>query len=207
MSLRILQTNLNTAGYWDTAYRAEEQAAHARLFGLRLERVLYWVRVRAAETPDLFTFLDVGCGLCDLAKRVCAEQPTAVPYGVDISPVAVAHGRAAFPTGRFEVADAAQLPFAAHSFDFVWCGETLEHVEDPDAVVRETARVAAPQSLIVLSTPYKNAIGGPEHVWSHDTDDMLRWLGLIGGELLFLSHNATDDPAPQTMLLVVRKRS
>lgn len=48
---------------------------------------------------------------------------------------------------------AAALPFADEFFDTIVCTETLEHVADPAAVVREMARVLKPGGHVILTTP------------------------------------------------------
>lgn len=58
-----------------------------------------------------------------------------------------------FP-GVAVVADAAKLPFQDASVDAVVCESLLEHVEDPDAVAREIARVLKPGGLAYVLTPF-----------------------------------------------------
>ena len=52
---------------------------------------------------------------------------------------------------KFQVADAADLPFEDSSFDTVVSFETLEHVPDPEAVLREFHRVC--RKNIIVSVP------------------------------------------------------
>lgn len=64
------------------------------------------------------------------------------------------------------VARAEQLPFGTGSLDLVVCQETVEHVPDPFAAVREMARVLRPGCRIYLQVPFM--IGyhpGPEDYW------------------------------------------
>jgi len=45
------------------------------------------------------------------------------------------------------------LPFRDHRFDAVTCAQVIEHVVDPDAMLREVHRVLCPGGMFVLSTP------------------------------------------------------
>lgn len=59
---------------------------------------------------------------------------------------------------RGVLADAARLPFRDASFDLYASFETIEHVEDDHAVVREARRVLAPGGLFICSTPEREVI-------------------------------------------------
>jgi SAM-dependent methyltransferase len=47
----------------------------------------------------------------------------------------------------------ARLPFADGSFDLVHCGDGIEHLENPFALVRELARLLAPDGSLLVATP------------------------------------------------------
>jgi len=60
-----------------------------------------------------------------------------------------------FPMPGVDVAaDAEQLPFPAAVFQRVECDAVLEHVRDPDRVVRELCRVLLPGGYLHLVTPF-----------------------------------------------------
>jgi SAM-dependent methyltransferase len=55
--------------------------------------------------------------------------------------------------GTFVVAEVPPIPFPDHSFDFVVCFETVEHIEDDGKFMREIRRVLRPAGQLLLSTP------------------------------------------------------
>ena len=80
--------------------------------------------------------LDLGCGvgygtafLADSAHRVVGGD-------VDAETIAYAQRRYGRPNVEFRVLDATALPFEDSSFDAVCSFETIEHVADPEALVR-----------------------------------------------------------------------
>jgi SAM-dependent methyltransferase len=88
--------------------------------------------------------LDVGCGKKPYAKWLDRVDRH---FGVDMP--STMHG--------VEHADAfasvLALPFADGAFDSVLCTEVLEHTPDPAAGLREMARVAKPDALLLLTVP------------------------------------------------------
>ena len=96
--------------------------------------------------------LEVGCG-AGLQTRRLLEHARVI--GLDISPLAVAAARQAVPRGRWACAAVdTGLPFAAESFQAIYCCEVIEHVLDVNQALREMRRVLAPGGLLFLSTPY-----------------------------------------------------
>ena len=70
-----------------------------------------------------------------------------------------------FPVAGVDVAaDAARLPFAEAQFERVECDAVLEHVPDPDRVVREIERVLRPGGYVHLVTPFCH----PFHAYPKD---------------------------------------
>jgi ubiquinone/menaquinone biosynthesis C-methylase UbiE len=94
--------------------------------------------------------LEVGVGEGEVGARVRARFPSARFVGLDLpDPALAASWREAHLDGLF--ADVADLPFSARRFDLVLAIEVLEHVPDPDAALRELARVAS--GAVVVSVP------------------------------------------------------
>src|SRR6202795_2737511 len=85
--------------------------------------------------------LDVGCGGGSVAKAVKRERPDLEVFGCDLSESALKTAGASPDGVDFRLATAERLPFEDGTFDLVWIFDVLEHVEDPERVLREVARV------------------------------------------------------------------
>jgi SAM-dependent methyltransferase len=88
------------------------------------------------------------------------RQAGACPIGLDYDAHALSQVLSVEPKARLVHADATCLPFHPHSLDLVVSFETIEHVPDAQALVREVRRVLKPGGRLVLSTP--NRAFGPE---------------------------------------------
>lgn len=88
--------------------------------------------------------LDVGCGGGSVTRAVKKERPDLEVYGCDLSRSALSIASASPDGVDFRLATAERLPFANGELDFVWIFDVLEHVENPEQVLREVARVLRP---------------------------------------------------------------
>jgi 2-polyprenyl-3-methyl-5-hydroxy-6-metoxy-1,4-benzoquinol methylase len=95
--------------------------------------------------------LDAGCGEGYGAALLAAAGAASV-VGVDVGEPTIEHARERYG-GEFRVADVAELPFDAGSFDLVVCFETIEHVANASEAVSELRRVLADDGVLVISTP------------------------------------------------------
>jgi ubiquinone/menaquinone biosynthesis C-methylase UbiE len=94
--------------------------------------------------------LEVGCGTGNILEKI----PCGQLYGVDLSDAMIA--KACQRLGQratIQKANAEQLPFEEGYFDKVICTEVLEHVQHPEKVIVETARVLAGHGCLILSVP------------------------------------------------------
>lgn len=105
--------------------------------------------------------LDVGCGGGLLAEAM-ARHGAAEVLGIDLSTkalgVAELHAMdAEVPNLRYrEVAVEALADEVPGSFDVVTCLEMLEHVPDPESVVRACTRLVRPGGWVFFSTLHRN---------------------------------------------------
>ena len=100
--------------------------------------------------------LDVGCGGGFLSNHLGSLGHRVT--GLDASSDALAVARRYDDTGsvRYQQGDALNLPFPDGSFDAVCAMDFLEHVENPDRVIAEAARVLKPSGLFFFHTFNRN---------------------------------------------------
>ncbi len=97
-------------------------------------------------------------------------------------------------------ADAETLPFRSSVFTRIECDAVLEHVRDPDAVVREIERVLAPGGYAHLVTPFCH----PFHEYPRDyrrfTIDGLK---LLAGNLEVVDAGWRSGPAATLLVFLL----
>ena len=93
--------------------------------------------------------LDVGCGVGQVVARLTEAGFEA--HGVDVSEPNIE--RAQKFCKRCQLYDGEKLPFPDQHFASAGALNVLEHVDEPEAFIRELVRVVQPGGKIVLSSP------------------------------------------------------
>jgi SAM-dependent methyltransferase len=96
--------------------------------------------------------LEIGCGEGRVTRDLNARGHQVA--AIDSSPTLLKYAREADPRGRYELADAAALPFSAAAFDLVVAYNSLMDIADMPGAVREAARVLEPAGRFCISVTH-----------------------------------------------------
>jgi SAM-dependent methyltransferase len=130
----------------DAYYRNNEAyAEHLSAWDPRLY-AKYADALRPNETGPV---LDVGCGVGQVVARL--EEQGFIAHGVDVSKPNIERATKVCP--RCQLYDGRTLPFADNYFASAGALNVLEHVEAPEAFLRELVRVVKPGGRVVVSSP------------------------------------------------------
>jgi len=118
--------------------------------------------------------LDAGCGT-GYGIALLADQAE-LAAGFDISSEAVEYAARHFPGGKFFVASARVFSLPSACFDVVTAFEVIEHLEDWQNLIEESARVLRAGGIFLVSTPNKTYYSetrkkaGPNPFHAHEFD-------------------------------------
>jgi SAM-dependent methyltransferase len=125
-----------------------EERARVTLGTSRVAIYRLVARVLRARHPGGGTLLDVGCGTGNLWRFTSDQFDRYV--GAD-----VVHYQGFPESGHFHQVDleTGRVPQPDGSAEVVAAVETIEHVENPRALVRELVRLVRPGGLVLVTTP------------------------------------------------------
>ncbi|WP_143175070.1 class I SAM-dependent methyltransferase [Cryptosporangium aurantiacum] len=152
--------------------------------------------------------VDVGCGTGRALPALrTAAGPDGVVVGLDLTPEMLAEARARSVTehAALVLADACRLPFANRAADGVFAAGLLMHLPDPDAGLRELARVTRPGGLLVLFHPTGRAALAERHGRTLRPDEPLAEGPLRASTERTGWHLTRYDDAPARFLAVARR--
>jgi len=159
---KVSDFQINTRVYWNDSYtnpiKAHEYKADSKRF---TEAVKY---IKEGDK-----FIDLGCGVAKVARLLTDKVEC---WGVDISDDVIEQNKKELK-GNYQQGYIGSLEFLPQNyFDVVFCGETIEHLDDPSVLFKEAFGILKTGGKLIVTTPFENRVGSTEHIWSFDKEDV-----------------------------------
>ena len=135
-------------------------------YGLQREKrrtLKYRLRRRADEAvqaikvfyPDPERILDLGTAEGRMLSRIKDKYPSTLCVGLEYSPELLDLGIALFQDISFIRADAQNMSFFKDaSFDVIVAAAIIEHLKNPEEMLRESSRILKPGGILIITTPH-----------------------------------------------------
>jgi SAM-dependent methyltransferase len=148
-------------------------SARRILYSRYSQVAVYREAVALVHRHGLKAILDVGCGTAIKLMQMLA--PLTKVTGTD-QPGAVDIARQHHPLGRFVAQDFESSDAAPPGrFDLVLCADVIEHMLDPDVLLKYILAACNPQAYVVLSTPQRDVLRGPSNSRSPKQEHVREW--------------------------------
>lgn len=159
-------------------------------------------KVRQFASPVDGSVLDIGSADGVFTKQILEATGAVKIIGIDVLQTSVdwANGHWKDPRMTFKLGDANKLSFASDSFSAVFALEMLEHVQDPDQVLREIKRVLKRGGYAILLVPtdvwyfkflwdyfwtkFRGKVWQDTHLQSFTGDSLVRFVKRAGFKVL-----------------------
>lgn len=175
--------NINTKRYWNDIYGDEASRAtyasqgtdHNHLETTRgiassVKTTRFSTALNSVKEGD--KVLDIGCGVGVFTQLVKNTYPSCEVTGVDISSSAIEANKLENPNIVYYQGYIGRLNLPDDFYDVVFCGETIEHLDDPSVLFNEAYKTLKKGGKLVVTTPREEHIRSEEHTWYFTHEDV-----------------------------------
>jgi len=182
--IELKEQNINTPEYWDKVFKKEIEENLSRV---DLERFA----MTEARIKDNSDVIDIGCGRGEFVEYLTKRKKLCRVLGIDFSKIAIDDAKKRILTAKFadiDIYKIADYKSLLERFDYVSCFEVIEHLDRPDLLISNASKILKQSGYLILTTPYENSIlGGEEHVYSFDFQDMINFFKKTEWDLITLT--------------------
>jgi ubiquinone/menaquinone biosynthesis C-methylase UbiE len=172
--------------FWDEKYIKLSHAA---------QYYIYQYAYQMAKEQHIKQVLDIGCGVGTMLKHFFKPEEEFQIFGVD-QPSAVEYCRKKIPNGTF-IEDFLESPTFQLKNNLavaplIISADVIEHLLDPDKLLDYIKKFSDHKTLIILSTPERDAVRGknsmqannPYHVREWNFDEFHEYISHSGFKIL-----------------------
>ncbi len=151
---RLNEENINTVKYWNEHIAKPD-------FGLRQKKYLEL----AGKGHKI---VELGCGLSPFLDK--ARENFTEVHGLDFSLKTLAECKKKYDSIHYVCGNAIKTAYYNKEFDVSVAGELIEHLEEPEKLIKEMTRIT--KRRIIISAA-KMEYNDPEHLWEFTEKDLI----------------------------------
>lgn len=124
-------------------------------------RLILWALHK--YSPDLKSFLEIGCGTGFVISAVSKQFSEARLSGSEYLEEGLAYARQRLPSAEFTQMDARNIPYES-ALDAIGAFDVLEHIDEDEVVLQQICKALKPGGILFITVP--------QHRWLwSDVDD------------------------------------
>lgn len=104
------------------------------------------------EREDVFSVLEIGCGMGGTLARIHYEYPNANLKGIELMDKVVDIGKSYFDIQQGDI-ESGVFPFGDEKFDYIIFGDVLEHLREPEIVLKRMSYHLTATGSFICSIP------------------------------------------------------
>lgn len=103
-------------------------------------------------SPDLKSFLEIGCGTGFVISAISKQFPEARLSGSEYLEEGLAYARQRLPSAEFTQMDARNIPYES-TLDAIGAFDVLEHIEEDEVVLQQICKALKPGGILFITVP------------------------------------------------------
>ena len=139
-------------------------------------------------SPELKSFLEIGCGTGFVISAIAKQFPSALLSGSEYLEEGLVFARQRLPKADFNQMDARNIPYES-AFDAIGAFDVLEHIDEDEAVLTQIGKALKPGGLVFITVPQHRWLWSSVddyacHVRRYSPDELLQKVSGAGFEML-----------------------
>ena len=134
-----------------THYFKELAELEARNFWFRARnKLILWALHK--YSPELKSFLEIGCGTGFVISAISKRFPEAKLVGSEYLEDGLVYARRRMPDAEFTQMDARHIPYESE-FNAIGAFDVLEHIEEDEVVLQQICKALKPGGIVFITVP------------------------------------------------------
>ena len=149
-------------------------------------RLILWALDR--YSPELNSFLEIGCGTGFVISAISKRFPEARLFGIEYLEEGLIFARQRVPTAEFTTLDARRIPYESE-LDAIGAFDVLEHIEEDEVVLQQICKALKPGGIVFITVPQHRWLWSAVdeyacHVRRYDANELHRKVRMAGFEII-----------------------